>query len=160
VELHEVRYLEISARAREILSENESTREDSGSPRIEVLYRVEPTSFRLRTVMQAEGADLWIRIDAVADFTWDGDRIVPHELALKFIQDTGMVILHAYLRSAAAEMSQRLGAEPLVLPLYKSDRFFDWLASEPPDLQTQKAHRRSVPRQPASTRKSASSISS
>jgi hypothetical protein len=115
-ELQDVRYLEISARATE---EDDPLAGEAKPPVIQLMYRKAPGSLHVRAVLGARGADLSITIDALAHFTWAADEEPSQEAIESFVLDEGASILYPYLRTAAADMTQRLGAEPLLLPFFK-----------------------------------------
>jgi hypothetical protein len=115
-ELQDVRYLEISAR---VIEEDDTERGEARAPLIQLMYRNAPGSLHARAVLRALGADLSLTIDALAHFTWAGGQEPSEEAIESFVLHTCTSVLYPYLRTAAADMTQRLGAEPLLLPFFK-----------------------------------------
>jgi hypothetical protein len=116
VELQDVRYLEISART---VEESDPASEQAAEPLIELMYRSAPGSFHARAVLKARGADVSLTIDAVAHFTWPTNQELSGDAVEAFMLHTGTTVLYPYLQTAAADMTQRLGVEPLLLPFFK-----------------------------------------
>lgn len=121
VELDDLRFFEISARARAgfALPEPDGDGDPPADMHIQVRVRPQEFGIRVRTTLVTDDAD--VRVDAAALYSAPGILTYEPELIAQFVTQVGIKTVFPFLREAIADATRRIGVEPHLLGVLRPD---------------------------------------